>query len=749
MADTFPVSSDQTPAPGTERGASPRPGRADPLSDLQAARSLLDQPLLGGEPSPATAAAGPQPLQPLVWEHVVGETTGDTTDAAGDLDDASLTDVWETAPPPLLNPPSLADTPEPLLRSVHFDPPVIRQPDPEVEGLAARLAGIEPAAAPSPEPAEDRDPTPAVEAELDRLAFLPDEPVAPPVPGPVERPAASAEPVSPRLPGPAGASPAAPQAIPPAATAEPVSAETPAQPAAVSPSLPAWAAGSSPSQAPSKSAPTRPAALTYAQMAAEMTTKKRRRPRRVLSRLFTMVVVLGLVGGGLVAARTFLLEPQWADDIEPLALEVAAVRGLDFTASVPVVEVTSAVYPAKLAQSVLGLDESNVDQTAGEWRAMGLLSGVLELDDIGRPASADAPAFYDPATSSVYVLSGLPNELRTYALHRALAMALLDQQFGWSTRSAGQPQAVLTGTRMLYEADALATALSLVVESERVAISDQLVDLYTRLEATSSPSPYASTLLGRLGVAMWPWFRDREPIDRSRYVFQGLVADSTILDLRRFAAFGDERVNLDPTAVGAAQDVILSKPDVTAGSRGALYWYHVLAARVDDDLAWRSALSWQGDEVSAARISGAVCVTALFETDAWGGGTARTAFEQWAAASPEPVTMLVTERAADPSTGAPTGLQISIEVCDPGTRAVTNDGGSRLLLGGAPLRNEQFRRVIDLDPSVPLLRAACLVYGADTVSVADERGVIDSIDGWTAPAAHPPIDPLNPACQAV
>jgi len=435
--------------------------------------------------------------------------------------------------------------------------------------------------------------------------------------------------------------------------------------------------------------------------------------------------------------------------VEPLALEVAAARGLDFTASVPVVEVTSAVYPAKLAESVLGLDESNVDQTAGEWRAMGLLTGVLELDDVGRPASADAPAFYDPATSSVYVLSGLPTELRTYALHRALAMALLDQQFAWSTRSAGQPRAVLTGTRMLYEADALATALSLVVESERVAISDQLVELYTRLEATASPSPYASTLLGRLGVAMWPWFRDREPLERSQFVFQGLVADSTLLDLRRFAAFGDEREDLDPTAVGAAQDVILSKPDVTAGSRGALYWYHVLAARVDDDLAWRSALSWQGDEVSTDRTSGAVCVTALFETDAWGGPTARTAFEQWAVASPEPVTLLVTERAADPSTGAPTGLQISIEVCDPGTRAVTNDGGSRLVLGGAPLRNEQYRRVLDQDPSLSLLQAACLVYGADPVTLADERGVIDSIDGWVAPDLHPPIDPLNPLCQAV
>lgn len=752
MADTFPVDSDQTPAPGSDRAVPGRSGRVDPLSDLDAARSLLDQPLLGAEAVAPPPSGGPSTLKPLVWEHVVGETP---SPVPSDAADATLSDLSDAAPPAPPAPPSLADAPEPLVRSVSFEPPVVRPADPEVEGLAARVAGV----APAVEPAIDRDPTPAVDAELDRLAFLSDRPLLAGSPAPAASAApdtvdAPADPsVAPRLPGAsaaAGHSAAAPTVGDTAAPAQsPPSGPVPVQPAPISPSLPAWAAGSSPSQAPSKSAPTRPASLTYAQMAAEMTSKKRRRPRRVLSRLFTMVVVLGLVGGGLVAARTFLLEPQWAADVEPLALEVAEARGLEFTASVPVVEVTSAVYPAQLAESVLGLDESNVDQTAGEWRAMGLLTGVLDTDDIGRAASADAPAFYDPATSTVYVLSGLPIELRTFALHRALAMALLDQQFGWAARLAGQPLAVATGTRMLYESDALATALSLVVESERVAISDQLVDLYTRLEATASPSPYASTLLGRMGVAMWPWFRDREPLDRSRYLSEALVADSTLLDLRRFASFGDERVDLDPTAVGAARTVTLSKPDVTPGSRGAVYWYHVLAARVDDDLAWRSALSWQGDEVSATRSSGSVCVTALFETDAWGGETARSAFEQWAAGSPEPVTMLVTERAADPSTGAPTGLQISIEVCDPGTRAVTNDGGSRLLLGGAPLRNEQFRRVLDAAPTLSLLQAACLVYGADPVSVADERGVIDSVDGWSAPDAHPPIDPLNPACQAV
>lgn len=536
----------------------------------------------------------------------------------------------------------------------------------------------------------------------------------------------------------------------------------------ISPSLPSWAVGSSPSQAagtddpsgaptptasmpprsaPSKSAPRQP--LTYAQLAAQVSPRtKRRRLRRFVGRVVTLLVFLGLIGGGLVVARHFLLEPQWADDVRPLAEEVAAERGLEFTASLPVVELSSVTYPAALGESMWGVDASTIDTTAGEWRALGVLDGILDPTTIGQAAIPDAPAFYDPASATINVLSGLQPELRTFALHRALAVALLDQNFGWWDRSVGQPAAVIVGTRMLYEADALATALALVIEPERVKISNQLLDLYTTRDIPPSPSPYASTVIGRLGVALWPWFRDRDPLDRSKLLLDATQADATLLDLDDFAAYVDGRADVDPTAVGAGARVG-TPPRVSEKSRGALFWYHVLAARIDDDLAWRAAVGWENDEVASTRSGGAVCVTALFEADASAAAAATDAFGQWSALSPLPVSMLVTERAADPSTGASTGVQVSIEVCDPGTRIPTNDGSSRLLLGGAPLRIEQLRRLLDERPELSMAAAACIVGTGDAITILDERGVIDGVDGWAAPDGHPPLDPANPACAGL
>ena len=240
----------------------------------------------------------------------------------------------------------------------------------------------------------------------------------------------------------------------------------------------------------------------------------RRRKRRAFRRLVTMVFVLGLIGGGLVAARHYLIDPQWADDIAPLATEVADARSLEFTAAVPVVEQTPTVYSMMLADSVLGLTEAAIDDTAGEWRAMGLLNGVLDSAAIGLTAIPDQPAFYDPSTKVVQVVNGLPADLRAFALQRALTMALLDQHYSWSVVVANGSPSVATGTRMVYEADALSTALSLVTESERRAIGTQMTEQFNRLQVPPSPSPYATALLSRLGVAMWPWFRELPEVDR-------------------------------------------------------------------------------------------------------------------------------------------------------------------------------------------------------------------------------------------
>ena len=90
---------------------------------------------------------------------------------------------------------------------------------------------------------------------------------------------------------------------------------------------------------------------------------------------------------------------------------------------------------ADYAQRLAGVDDRHrLTDHAPVWRALGLLNGELDLDAVGRQALDDSPAFYDPATKTIFVTDDLKayEHLYRFALRRALTTALLDQQFDWS-----------------------------------------------------------------------------------------------------------------------------------------------------------------------------------------------------------------------------------------------------------------------------------------------------------------------------
>jgi hypothetical protein len=171
-----------------------------------------------------------------------------------------------------------------------------------------------------------------------------------------------------------------------------------------------------------------------------------------------------------------------------------------------------------------------------------------------------------------------------------------------------------------------------------------------------------------------------------------------------------------------------------------LYWYHVLASRIGEEAAWQAALAWRNDEVAVVTGANGFCVVALVQVDPASLDSVTAAFQAWAAAAPG---VSATTVAPGPG-GSP--MQLQINACDPGQGVATNDGHGYLVLGGAPLRAEQYHQLLVAQPALPPTQAACAVYGGDTVSLADERGVIDNADGWPVPAAHPAPDPNRLGC---
>lgn len=447
---------------------------------------------------------------------------------------------------------------------------------------------------------------------------------------------------------------------------------------------------------------------------------KPKKKKHFFARFLTFVVVLGLIGGGLFAAKYYLLDKQWEGDVKVFASDVELARGLSFDHAITVTTLPVAEYAAKLVSTSVGITEANTVATAGEWRALGLLHGELDLDAIGMAALPDSPAFYDPASETIYVAAAIPAELYRFAMHRALTLALLDQQFGWSARVKDASPSVALGTKAYYDADALAIASSLTEAASRTEVIGQVIGLYSSYQIAVSPSAYASTVAGHLGVALRPYFESLSATQQASLAPDVMVTDAQVLDIRRLT---DGRVE---------------SPSVTA--RGMLYWYHVLADRIDQNVAWQAALAWQDDDVSTVASASTSCVVARLQVDPAALDVVTSAFQEWAAAAP-PTSLTTVVASTDGS-----AMQLQINACDPGAQAVQATGLAHLALGAAPLRSEQYRLLLVSQPTLAPAQAACAVFGADTVSLADERGVIDSPEGWTTPANHPLPDPNRLGC---
>jgi hypothetical protein len=586
--------------------------------------------------------------------------------------------------------PAVSRLDEPSAEQAAVAAPAGFAPPTPASGVVAMPAELRGDPTPTPAPplappvtgAHPAVPLSAVEAELNRLAYLPDQEEDM---GPVEVPAIAYSDV--RAAEPVAAAPVLSQA----------ELYTPR----------------------SSAAPVRHA---YTDLVEKSTpVVPRRRKRHLVRRAVSIVVLLAMVAGGLFAVKYFVLDRvKWPDDVAPLAEEVEAARALQFDHDIPVVTVPAGEYATKLVETTHGITSENAARTEGEWRALGLLTGSLSETAIGAAATPDAPAFYDPATESIYVVDGLEPELHSFAMHRALTMALLDQRFGWGDRIATASPAVARGTRALYDADALAVSISMLTDTERTAVNDQMSAMVTDLQP--SPSPFASYSAGRLGLALWPYLDAQGPSQRDLIETDAAVTDAQTLDLRRF-------ISGQPESAGPQ-------------AQGMLFWYHVLAARLDDNLAWTAALAWRGDDLSVASAGSADCVTADIRVDAAQAPVAVAVFTAWGAAAPvESNTAVTTVEGVD---GAPT--QITVKACDPGASVATNDGAVRLSLGGAPLRVEQYRRLLDAQSTLTPRQAACAVYSIDPVTIADERGLVDPVAGWPAPDAHPAPDPVAMGC---
>jgi len=435
-------------------------------------------------------------------------------------------------------------------------------------------------------------------------------------------------------------------------------------------------------QAPQRP-PTAVVAMTVAEGKPQRHKAQRRKKKRHLFRTFmTMVMLCGVLAGGAFAAKKYLLHPvTWSAELKPLAEGVATQRGLEFKLSVPVTEVSVTDYAQRLASSTI---DTTADR-APTWRALGLLNGEFDLDAIGRQALNDSPSFYDPASKTIFVSNDLKafEHLYRFSLRRSLTTALLDQQYDWSGRLSRTSPAAALGLRATIDGDALAVANALALGDAPDQLAPEYLSFVQGHGETISASPYAAIITGRPGAVLRPTIASmaNDPVALAA-LEQATPSSDAVLDVARVA----------PTTVA------------TPTAQGMMFWYYVLASRIDDGQAWSAAARWTSDSLTLSTATPSTCVNATFgAADADGAAAALVAFQTWASVAPVESTTTVTPM---------DGNQISIQACDPGavlTAALPTK--VPVAFGGAAVERALVQSAASATPGTRV-DAACLVNAA-------------------------------------
>jgi hypothetical protein len=411
-------------------------------------------------------------------------------------------------------------------------------------------------------------------------------------------------------------------------------------------------------------------------------TQHRKKKRHVFRTFMTLVMLLGLLAGGAFAAKKYLLHAvNWSAELKPLAAGVSTERGLEFELSVQVTEEPAGDYARRLASSTI---DTTTDH-APVWRALGLLNGEFDLEAIGQQALNDSPSFYDPATKTIYVSSDLKafEHLYRFALRRSLTTALLDQQFDWSGRLSKTSPAAAFALRATIDGDALAVANALALSDAPDQLAPEYLSFVEGHGDTISVSPYAAVITGRPGAVMRPTMASlaNDPVSLAA-LEQATPNSDAVLDVARVA----------PTTVS------------TPTTQGMMFWYYVLASRIDDGQAWSAAVRWTSDSLTTSAGTPGTCVNATFgATDADGAAAALVAFQTWASVAPVESTTTVTPM---------DGNQISIQACDPGAvLTAALPAKVPVVFGGAAVERALVQSAVGTTPNTRV-DATCLVNAA-------------------------------------
>lgn len=349
---------------------------------------------------------------------------------------------------------------------------------------------------------------------------------------------------------------------------------------------------------------------------------------------------------------------QWDRRVVPIARFVEQARSLRFRHAVAVEFLSVDRFKAKVGEgrAPTAQDRARLDQAVGELRALGLVSGQIDLRALSTQLLQEGViGLYVPRDKRVYVRGDQLTPAVRVTLAHELTHALQDQRVGLDrVLNSGRST---VAARTLIEADAMRVEdlYKASLPPGEVAAADQVrkqegaaADLHGIPEVLvdSLAFPY---VFGPAFVQALVSTGGAGAVDRA---FKAPPdSEAQIVSPTRYLS-GEKVEKVDPPTVPGGDARLQGDEEF-----GQVQMLEVIGARLPYDQAWRAVSGWRGDSSVVYSHAGKVCVavtTAFSSPDDADAFTA--AARSWASAvSGAGIT--------------PTGRLVELRSCDPGPAA--------------------------------------------------------------------------------
>jgi Protein of unknown function (DUF2510) len=426
---------------------------------------------------------------------------------------------------------------------------------------------------------------------------------------------------------------------------------------------------------------------------------------RMLS-VFVVILLVAAAAGVYYARRdTGPSHPkEWDPRVASIATFVEAQRGARFEQPIYVDFLSVAEFKKEvnISDDVTDDDREGLEQAAGALRAVGLLSGKVNLEAMFNQAQEEGIiGFYRPSEERITIRGEELTPAVKVTIAHELTHALQDQLYDIREFEDQAPSS--TVTRALIEADAeriedaYIETLSESEKAEYDKAKDQEGD-----DANFEGIP--EVLLHSLffPYTFGPPFLDVVLADGGATAIDGVFADPPKSEADLLSPFRYlQKIPLDKPAKPAlleGHEEILEGDNPDDDEFGQTTLVELLSARVGFTTAWKAVEGWRGDRsVASTDPSGKVCVAVNVRFDS--DSSARTfndAANAWAGVVKGSV--------------AQTGADVLMRACDPGADApalpAPVDGGKAYDL--MTLRSLMVVQFVE-SPELNTAQAACVV----------------------------------------